>query len=197
MSDTTGTPGTSGATPHPETDGMELLQRLHDERYITLALADQISEDRWHEPLLPGSRAIHDLLAHLIAWDEWAIGVFEISVDRPLPPSLTRIPNDVDAFNERSVHRFHTISRLDMLNGLQSSSDRLVKSALAAGGDAWHRRELPDLARDPNAARKPTVSTVLRSLTRHEASHHQEIMDTYGVSAPPPTQDGEHETPGR
>ena len=197
MSDTTGTPGAEGTAPRRETDPMELLQRLHDARYTTLVLADQIGEDRWHEPLLPGGRAIHDLLAHLIAWDEWAIGVVEISMDRPLPPSLAHIPDDPDAFNERSVHRFHTISRLDLLNGLQSSSDRLVKSALAAGGDAWHRRELPDLARDPNAARKPTVSTVLRSLTRHEVSHQQEIMDTYGVSVPPPTEATGQETPSR
>lgn len=185
MADTTSTGSTA---QRPETDSMDLLQRLHDARYTTLALADQIGEDRWREPLLPGNRAIHDLLAHLVAWDEWAIGVFEISIDRPLPSVLARIPGDVDGFNERSVNRFRTISRLDLLNGLQSSSDRLVKSALAAGGEEWHQRELPDLARDPNAARKPTVSTVLRSLTRHELSHHQEIQDTYGVAVPTSTE---------
>ena len=184
MADTT----TGAGTPaqRPEMDGMELLQRLHDARYVTLALADQIGEDRWREPLLPGDRAIHDLLAHLVAWDEWAVGVFEISLDRPVPPTLAHIPDDVDGFNDRSVQRFRTISRLDLLNGLQSSSDRLVKAALAGGGENWNRRELPDLARDPNAARKPTVSTVLRSLIRHETSHHQEIQDTYGLAAPPP-----------
>ncbi len=183
MTDTT---GTESPAQHPETDGMELLQRLHDARYITLALADSIGEDRWRETLLPGDRTIHDLLAHLIAWDEWAIGVFEISMDRPIPPAVARVLADVDSFNERAVNRFRTISRMDMLNGLQSSSDRLVKAALATGGDDWHRRELPDLARDPNAARKPAVSNVLRSLIRHETSHHQEIMDTYGLTPPPP-----------
>ena len=183
MADTT---SAGSSAPRPETDGMELLPRLHDARYTTLVLAASIGEDRWREPLLPGDRTVHDLLAHLVAWDEWAIGVFEISMDRPVPPALARILDDVDSFNGRAVQRFHTISRLDMLNGLQSSSDRLVKAALAAGGEDWQRRELPDLARDPNAARKPTVASVLRSLIRHETSHHQEIMDSYGLPMPAP-----------
>lgn len=162
-------------------DGDTILQKMHSERYTTLALADQIKADRWREPLLPGGRTIHDLLAHILAWDEWAIGVFELSLLRPLPPSFRAALDDVDAFNDRAVVRYRDLPREDVLTGLQTASKRLVTSALASGGDEWHRRKLPDLASSPDSPRIPSVGGILRSLTTHEASHHQEISDTYGV----------------
>jgi hypothetical protein len=50
----------------------DTLHALHEQRLTTLALADQIKEDRWREPLLPGGRSLHDLLSHILGWDEWA-----------------------------------------------------------------------------------------------------------------------------
>ncbi|MGE5335659.1 MAG: hypothetical protein ACM3N4_13235, partial [Nitrososphaerota archaeon] len=61
-----------------------ILRALREQRLTTLALADQIKDDRWREPLLPGGRSLHDLLSHILAWDEWAVGVFEISRLRAL-----------------------------------------------------------------------------------------------------------------
>ena len=162
--------------------GDEILQTMHRERYITLALADQITGDRWREPLLPGGRTIHDLLAHILAWDEWAIGAFEISLLRDLPPTFRAALDDVDAFNDRAVVRHRDIPREDLLTGLQTASKRLVTSAMAAGGEEWHRRKLSDLAPSPDSPRIPSVGGILLSMTRHEASHHQEISDTYGVT---------------
>lgn len=163
-------------------DGDTILQKMHGVRYITLALADQIKADRWHEPLLPGERTIHDLLAHILAWDEWAIGAFEISLLRPLPPSFRAALDDVDAFNNRAVLRYRDLPREDVLTGLQTASKRLVTSAMASGGDEWHRRKLPDLAPAPDSPRIPSVGGVLRSMTAHEAEHHQEISDTYAIT---------------
>jgi uncharacterized damage-inducible protein DinB len=163
--------------------GDEIIQRLRETRYITLSLADQITGDHWREPRLPGGRAIHDLLAHLLAWDEWAIAVFDMSQLRELPPFLVQALQDVDAYNDRAVHRFRTLTREDMLNGLQSSNARLLKSACATGSDDWAERQLPDLATHTQAQRVPSVGSILRSLIRHEAGHHAEISETYGVTA--------------
>ena len=58
----------------------DLVQRMREQRLTTLALADQIGEERWREPALPGG-SIHDVLAHLLGWDEWAMAVFDISAE--------------------------------------------------------------------------------------------------------------------
>ena len=50
---------------------------------------------------MPGERTLHDLLAHLLGWDEWAVGVFEISALRALPPVLIEALRDVDDYNAR------------------------------------------------------------------------------------------------
>lgn len=162
--------------------GDEILQKVHGERYITLALADQITGDRWREPLLPGKRTIHDLLSHILAWDEWAIGAFEISLLRPLPPTFRAALDDVDAFNDRAVTRYRDLPREDLLTGLQTASNRLIASATASGGEEWHRRKLADLAPAPDSPRVPSAGGILLNMARHEASHHQEISDTYGVT---------------
>ena len=62
-----------------------VVQQLREQRLTTLSLADQIKEDRWRESVLPGDTTLHDLLAHVLAWDEWAVAVFEISLIRDLP----------------------------------------------------------------------------------------------------------------
>ena len=67
-----------------------LVQRLREQRLATLSLADQIKEDRWREPSLPADATLHDLLADVLAWDEWAVAVFEISLMRDLPAVLQR-----------------------------------------------------------------------------------------------------------
>jgi hypothetical protein len=162
--------------------GDEILQKLHRERYITLALTDQITGDRWRKPLLPGERTIHDLLAHILGWDEWAIGAFEISLLRGLAPSFRAALDDLDAFNERAAARYRDLPREDLLTGLQTASNRLLASATMSGGSEWHRRKLPDLAPAPDSPRVPSVGGILLSMANHEASHHQEISDTYGVT---------------
>ncbi|HLZ23032.1 MAG TPA: DinB family protein [Ktedonobacterales bacterium] len=161
--------------------GDEILQDKHRERYVTLALADQITGDRWREPLLPGGRTIHELLSHILAWDEWAIGAFEISLLRELPASFRAALDDVDAFNGRATTRYTGLPREDILTGLQTASKRLMASATASGGAEWNRRKLLDLAPEPGSPRIPSVGGVLRNLTSHEASHHQEISESFGV----------------
>ena len=174
-------------------DAGELVQRRREQRLITLSLADQIPEERWREPALSGERTIHDLLAHVLAWDEWAIAVFEISASRDLPQVLFQAAQDVDAYNERAVARFRALSRDDIISGLQTAGERVLSSARVGGGADWELRRIAGL-RLPNVqapapgaqlteAQKhgPSVRAILRSLMSHEAEHDQEIMATYAV----------------
>jgi hypothetical protein len=111
-------------------DTADLVQRLREQRLTTLALADQVHEDRWREPLLPGGNSLHDVLAHLLGWDEWATAVFDISTVRPLPPALMDALDDVDGYNARSQKRYAGLSRDDLLTGLQSATPRVLASAM-------------------------------------------------------------------
>lgn len=171
-------------------DGDEALQHLREQQYATLALADQIKEDRWREPLLSGGNSVHAVLSHLLAWDEWAIGAFEISLVRDeLPPSFQQALDDVDAFNERAMARYQNVSRDDLITSIQTASGRLAKSATAAGGAEWAARRLPGLtttvnARDGSGTRQITLSVrgVLRTLTEHEAEHAKELAQVFGIS---------------
>jgi hypothetical protein len=180
----------------------ELVQRLRVQRLTTLSLADQIKEDRWHEPALPGGRSIHDLLAHLLAWDEWAVAVFELSQLREtLPPALMRPAADRDAYNAKAVARYQGISRDDLLSALQAASPRVLQSAAAGRGPDWLTRRIaglqpwppasastatvPPAAEQPPSStqppRAPSVRSILRLLATHEAEHDQEIMQAYGI----------------
>lgn len=173
-------------------DGDEALQRFREQQYATLTLADQIKEDRWREPLLSGGNSAHAVLSHLLAWDEWAIGAFEISLVRDeLPPTFQRALDDVDAFNERAMARYQNVSRDDLITSLQTASGRLAKSA-TTGGEEWAGRRLPGLtttvqARDGSGSRQITLSVrgILRTLTDHEAEHAKELADVFGISPTP------------
>lgn len=171
-------------------DGDEILQRARRQRHTTLSLADQVKEDRWREPVLPGVNTLHDVLAHILAWDEWAVGVFELSHLRDeVPLTLARALDDVDAFNARAQARFRNITRDDMLSSLQSASDRIVKSSLAVGGAEWAKRRLAGMTvtvagKDGQPARQvtPSVGGILRTLGSHEAEHDREISEAFGVT---------------
>ncbi len=170
----------------------DTLHALREQRLTTLALADQIKEDRWREPLLPGERSLHDLLAHILAWDEWAVGVFEISRLRALPPVLIDALRDVDAYNARAMRRYANITRDDLMSALQASPDRVLASAIGPGGGNWQERRFPELAhartldaqKDESVvtSRGPSVGGLLRVLLRHEMSHNQEISAAFGIT---------------
>lgn len=174
-------------------DAAELPQALRMRRLTTLALADQIKEDRWRGPVLPGGRTIHDLLAHLIAWDEWAFAVIDISQVRDLPPVLLNAVRDIDAYNAKHEKRMRNLTRDDMLSALQSVPERLLKVAMASGGGEWDRRRIEELAglmpvaggvrpaEGDEAPRAPSVRGILRTLMAHEAEHDQQIIDTFGI----------------
>lgn len=164
-------------------DGNEVIQHVRQARYTTLALADQIKDDRWNEPLLPGERTIQDLLSHVIAWDEWLIAVLDISRVRELPPGLVHALGDVDAYNAKAVARFHNLTRDVILGSLQGASDRLLKSVFATGPD-WERRELPPLVLLTGETGQLSLRRALRYLAQHEVSHHSEIELAYDVHLP-------------
>lgn len=169
-----------------EMESDDLLQRLREQRLTTMTLADQIKDDRWREPALPGSRTIHEVLSHILAWDEWGIAVFEISAMRALPPVLTQALHDVDSFNARAVQRFRNLTRDDILSALQSANTRLIASARQSGGAEWATRRIPDLARETHhdePQHAPSVRGILRNLVNHEQSHAQELMDAFGITA--------------
>ncbi len=163
------------------------IQRLREQRLMTLALADQITGARWSEPALPGDVSPHAMLSHLLGWDEWLIAALEMSAVRELPTRLISAYREVDAFNARSVARYANISREDLLASLQGTNARIVSSALAVGGDEWAQRRIPDLAppRDGLAARPsrgPSIGGLLRTLREHERAHCQEFSAALGVS---------------
>ena len=168
-------------------DSAELIQSARERRLITLALADQLTEERWREPAMPGGRTAHAMLAHLLAWDEWATAVFELSALRALPAKLALALRDVDAFNARAVERFNGLGRDDLLTGLQGASARLMSAATGAGGDAWAERRIPDLAPHPvnpngQPSRGPSVGGLLRTLRKHEREHDEEFSAAFGVT---------------
>ena len=171
-------------------DADELAQQVNEQRLTTLSLADQIGEDRWREPALPGGNSIHDVLAHILAWDEWGLAVIELSQLRDtLPETLRQAVTDVDAYNAKAMTRYRGISRDDLLAALQASAPRLLRSAAANAGPEWHLRRIAGLAGLPGsrppqpgeAPKAPSVRGILRSLTSHEASHDQEIMHAFGI----------------
>jgi hypothetical protein len=173
----------------------DLATVLREQRLRTLALADQIGEDRWRQPLLPGGRTLHDQLTHILAWDEWAVGAFEISAVRPLPSSLVRALRDSDEYNARTEQRYRRISRDDVMAALQGMVDRVIISAMrsAPSGQPWDERRIPDLAGGrivveaqsgiPVAASAsgPAVSEILRRLLDHERAHADEISEIFGI----------------
>ncbi len=168
----------------------ELAPQVNERRLTTLSLADQIGKDRWREPALPGGNSIHDLLAHVLAWDEWGLAVIELSQLRDeLPAALRQAVADVDGYNAKAMARYRGISRDDLLAALQASAPRLLRSAAANAGPDWPQRRIPGLAGLPGsrppqpgeAPKAPSVRGILRSLMAHEASHDQEIMQTFGI----------------
>jgi hypothetical protein len=167
----------------------DLVQRLREQRLTTLALADQVGEDRWREPALPGG-SIHDVLAHLLGWDEWAMAVFDISAARPLPDTLIDALKDVDGYNARAQQRYHNLSREDLLSGLQTITPRLLTSAMNRGAPNWDARRIADLGEiwaqltaSPHSPRAPSVKGLLRMLYEHEKEHDEEISQGFNITA--------------
>lgn len=182
-------------------ESAELLQRLREQRLTTLALADQINDERWRQSLMPGDGSLHDMLSHLLAWDEWAMAVFEVSLLRTLPETLVEPARHVDAFNERAHKRYRGLSREDLLAGLQAARPRLISSAVGKGIPDWDTRRIAELAGGvgfaPNgerAPRAPSVRGMLRILLGHEKEHDDEIATTFAIAANldqfKPTNDG-------
>jgi len=161
-----------------------VVQRLRVQRLTTMSLADQITADRWREPVLPGNVPLHDVLSHLLAWDEWAVGVFEISLIRDLPQVFQHGIDDVDAFNARAQNRYRGISRDDMLSALQSANPRLIASAESRGIAEWYNRQIDGLRFSTNEEEHhaPTVGEILRVLRKHESEHDREIMATFNIA---------------
>jgi hypothetical protein len=179
--------------PKEETERRDIAQALPEQRFRTLALADQIGEDRWREPLLPGGRSLHDQMAHLLAWDEWATGVFDISALRALPPVLVEALRDSDEYNARTERRFRGLGRDDVLVALQGTPERVLASAMSSAprGQPWEEHRIAELAglRIPPAyptgtsddARGPSVGQILLHLLEHERIHAAEIGAAFGI----------------
>jgi hypothetical protein len=172
-------------------DAAEVMQGLREQRLTTLALADQIGEDRWREPTLPGDATLHDMLAHLLGWDEWATAVFEISAYRELPDVLVEAARDVDAYNARTQARYRPLTRDDLLGGLQSATPRVIVAAMGRGEPGWETRRIAQLTyqdvgakrQEDGTIRPPSVRGILRLLWNHEREHDEEISATFGVTA--------------
>jgi hypothetical protein len=181
----------------------EIVQGLREQRLTTLALADQIGDDRWWEPVLPGEATLHDMLAHLLGWDEWATAVFEISVYRELPDVLVDAARDVDGYNARTQTRYRPLTRDDLLGGLQSATPRVITSAMGRGELGWETRRITQLTyedvggkrQEDGTIRPPSVRGILRLLLNHEREHGEQISAAFGVTANLERFSGGDETP--
>jgi len=181
----------------------EIVQGLREQRLTTLALADQIGDDRWWEQSLPGGGTLHDLLAHLLGWDEWATAVFEISAYRELPDALIDAARDVDGYNARTQTRYRPLTRDDLLGGLQSATPRVITSAMGRGESGWETRRIVQLTyedvggkrQEDGSIRPPSVRGILHLLWNHEREHDQEISAAFGVTANLERFSGGDETP--
>jgi hypothetical protein len=169
----------------------EIVQGLREQRLTTLALADQVGDDRWWEPVLPGEATLHDMLAHLLGWDEWATAVFEISAYRELPDVLIDAARDINAYNARTQTRYRPLTRDDLLGGLQSATPRVVSAAMGRGEAGWETRRIAQLAyedvggkrQEDGTIRPPSVRGILHLLLNHEREHDEEISAAFGVTA--------------
>lgn len=169
-------------------DSATLIQSMRERRLLTLALAEQVGEERWREPLLPGGRTAHAMMSHLLAWDEWLTAVFELSVVRKLPEKLAQALRDVDAFNARAEARYTGLSRDDLLTGLQGANARLISAATGADGSRWAERRITDLTPysiGPGGlpSPEPSVAGLLKTLREHESGHGEEFSTAFGVTA--------------
>jgi len=181
----------------------EIVQGLREQRLTTLALADQIGDDRWWEPLLPGEATLHDMLAHLLGWDEWATAVFEISAYRELPEVLVEAARNVDDYNARAQTRYRPLTRDDLLGGLQSATPRVITSAMGRGESGWETRRIAQLTyegvggkrQEDGTIRPPSVRGILHLLLNHEREHDEEISAVFGVTANLERFTGGDETP--
>lgn len=172
-----------------------LIQSLRERRLITLALADQVSEDRWRTPALPATRSLHDTLATLLAWDEWAAAIFEVSLLRGLPAKLTGPAATTEAqrdFAARAVARYQSLGRADLLAGVQVAGSRVVSAAVGRGGEGWSARRIAsltlapdgdaDAASDAELLAAPTVADILRWLMARERQRDEQISVALGVT---------------
>ncbi|HUY78385.1 MAG TPA: hypothetical protein VMV29_16560 [Ktedonobacterales bacterium] len=191
-------------------NGAALIQSLRERRLITLALADQVGEDRWRAATLPRDRSLHDLLAALLAWDEWAAAIFELSLLRGLPPKLIAPTQSAEArheFEARALARYAPLGRADLLASLQAAGEREVSGAIGRGAVGWEARPIVGLAlihlrpqmstqapdanaqasdmaqRDDTAQREPTVGDILRWLMAREERRDAAISAALRVSA--------------
>jgi len=207
---TIGSPGGMTATLHSaDAIGAALIQELRERRLITLALADQVGEDRWRLATLPHDRSLHNLLAALLAWDEWAAAVFEMSLLRALPPRLIALTQAAEArhsFEARAMARYAPLGRADLLASLQAAGERAISGAIGVGAPGWHgrhiaglafsamRRQAPEdtvqsaaqtnvAAHDGSATEEPTVGDILRWLMAREARRDAAISAELRVNA--------------
>ncbi|HLY31766.1 MAG TPA: hypothetical protein VKQ36_12125, partial [Ktedonobacterales bacterium] len=166
----------------------DIIQETHQQRLITLALADQVEEARWSAPALPNGQTLHDALAILLAWDEWAIAVFEVSLLRALPARLTLPASNGDeaqAYEARAQTRSAPLSKNDLLGGLQVAATRLITAAVGRGAPDWQERRLADLAGlslFADAQGTPMVGDVVRWLVARERTLDAQISEGLGVS---------------
>jgi uncharacterized damage-inducible protein DinB len=160
----------------------ELLHAVREARLTTLALADQVPDERWRESALPGG-SLHDVLAHMLGWDEWTIAILEVSRSRALPEVLSRTMADVDGFNARTMKRLRSVEREDLLTAMQTATERLMSAAVATGA-GWEVRRIEGIVTEDGAEpRSMSVRTVLRIILNHEQEHDGEIADSFGISA--------------
>lgn len=137
-----------GSASLPADTGAALIQSLRERRLITLALADQVGEDRWRAVTLPHDHSLHDVLVGLLAWDEWAAAVFELSLLRGLPPKLIAPTQSAGArheFEARAKARYTPLGRADLLASLQAAGERAVSGAIGRGVEGWATRPIAGL----------------------------------------------------
>ncbi len=126
----------------------ELVQRIETEHEALLALVRSIPRSRYREDGVWGDRwTIHDLLAHLTAWEQMCLGWYEEGRDggTPVMPAPGYKWNQTPALNRAIWTRHHAKATARVIAEFEASYQQILglitrltpEQLLAPGHFAW------------------------------------------------------------
>ena len=145
----------------------EIRQRLVQDRFATLSLIKDLSQDKVQRRPRPDAWSIKDHVAHVAAVEEAVIAFARrmLSELRPVAESY-----DVDAWNARQQVRHAHLTWDEILVELSVTREQLLAML-----DQIPEEELNRIGSHPVWGDPITLSSMLRVPYRHERGHRDEI----------------------
>jgi len=149
-----------------------MKQRLMDELRKFPAFVkslESIGDETWFEPLGEGKWSIHDIVAHIMKWDEYFNQVTFPSLTPSERPELNEHP-DYLGYNEQSVRYGRTRTRAQIVEETLRNRQLLMENLDRLEEDKF-------LAVYPGA-RQFTLESYLRAFfSSHDRHHMKQIQD--------------------